>query len=95
MFIVIAGTGPLSTENYVPKLECEMLLNPKKNQPVQLWYKNKAMPYHGQLGRIVIISRGKPRNHGVEINGRIVVVPCGNLRIGLRQEEILTGGGAA
>ena len=29
---------------------------------------------------VAIPSRGRPRNHGVKVDGRIVVVPCGNLR---------------
>jgi hypothetical protein len=68
-----------------------MLLNPRIGQLVQIWYGEKArsvMPYHGQVGRVVIRCRrrGKhlrngPRNHAVEIDGRLVVVPCGNLRI--------------
>ena len=37
------------------------------------------MPYHGRVGKLVVVSRGKPRNHGVEIDGRIVCVPCGNI----------------
>lgn len=37
------------------------------------------MPHHGKVGRLAVVSRGKPRNHGVEIDGRIVVVPCGNI----------------
>jgi hypothetical protein len=37
-------------------------------------------PHHGKVGRIVVVSRGKgPRNVGVLIEGRIVVVGRGNL----------------
>jgi len=57
-----------------------MLANPKLGQIVLIWYADKSMPYHGKYGRIVIVSKGKPRNHGVDVDGEIVIVPCGNLR---------------
>lgn len=66
-----------------------MISNPKVGQLVQVWYANKckprelfvdAFPLHGKLGRVAVVSRGKPRNHGVEIEGTLHVVPCGNLR---------------
>ena len=60
-----------------------MMTNPRIGQRVQVWYRadmRPIMPYHGRVGIVRIASRGKPRNHGVEIDGRVVVVPCGNLR---------------
>ena len=65
-----------------------MLLNPEIGQCVQIWYKDGqarayepvAMPYHGLIGVVRVRSHGKPRNHAVEIGGRVIVVPCGNLR---------------
>jgi hypothetical protein len=60
-----------------------MMANPKVGQTVQAWYKKSLsdyMPYHGKFGRVVIASKGKPRNHGVEIDGQMIVIPCGNLR---------------
>lgn len=60
-----------------------MMLNPRIGQIVQVWYGKRwkaACPYHGKTGVVAIRSRGKPRNHGVVINGSMVVVPCGNLR---------------
>jgi len=57
-----------------------MMLNPRLGQRVQCWYKHHAMPLHGKIGRIKIVSHGKPRNHGVEIEGQVYSVPCGNLR---------------
>lgn len=57
-----------------------MMLNPRLGQCVQCWYRNRAMPLHGCLAIVRIVSRGKPRNHGVEIDGKLFVVPCGNLR---------------
>jgi len=65
-----------------------MMFYPEIGQTVQCWYKDGqarayepvAMPYHGLIGVVTIRSHGKPRNHAVEIGGRVVVVPCGNLR---------------
>jgi len=60
-----------------------MLASPALNQDVVIWYNKQAagfMPYHGKQGRVVVSSRGKPRNHLIEIEGQFVVVPCGNLK---------------
>lgn len=60
-----------------------MMLNPRKGQRVQLWYaerKRAFAPLHGKFGTVVIVSTGKPRNHGVIIDGRMYCIPCGNLR---------------
>lgn len=60
-----------------------MMLNPRIGQRVQCWYRKAVshlFPLHGKVGTVVIASRGKPRNHGVIIDGRLYVVPCGNLR---------------
>lgn len=60
-----------------------MLANPKQGQRVQCWYRRDRaafMPLHGKLGSVVVVSRGTPRNHGVEVDGAVYVVPCGNLR---------------
>ena len=60
-----------------------MLLNPKIGQDVQVWYRigiRHVMPHHGKVGRVTVVSRGRPRNHGVQIDGVTVPVPCGNLR---------------
>lgn len=57
-----------------------MVSSPKVGQRVQCWYKDRTMTLHGRFGIVVIVSRGKPRNHGVEINGTVYVVPAGNLR---------------
>jgi hypothetical protein len=57
-----------------------VLLNPRLGQRVMCWYRCRAMPLHGKVGTICVVSRGKPRNHGVEISGQLYVVPCGNLR---------------
>lgn len=57
-----------------------MLTNPRPGQPVLLWYRNRSMPLHGRVGTVEIVSRGRPRNHGVRVDGVLYVVPCGNLR---------------
>ncbi len=59
-----------------------MIINPKINQDVQVWYRKEArhFPYHGKYGRVFATSSGKPRNIGVIIEGVKVIVPCGNLR---------------
>jgi len=60
-----------------------MIATPSKQQTVQIWYREGVrdwMPYHGRVGRVVIVGRGKPRNHGVEVGCTVVSVPCGNLR---------------
>lgn len=62
-----------------------MLSSPKVGQLVQCWYAKKfahLWPYHGKVGVVRIVGRGPgPRNHGVEIEGQLVVVPAGNLRV--------------
>lgn len=58
-----------------------MIRHPKIGQQVQAWYaaanRWKAR-YHGKVGTLRIASAGK--NHGVEIDGELVVIPAGNLR---------------
>jgi len=59
------------------------MLKPRVGQRVQVWYAKRTRfcaPLHGKVGTVVVVSRGKPRNHGVEIDGKLYVVPCGNLR---------------
>lgn len=59
-----------------------MLANPRLGQAVRLRYRKghpAAVLYQDAIGRVVIVCRGRPRNHGIEIEGRIVVVPCGQL----------------
>lgn len=61
-----------------------MISYPHIGQRVQLHYgagwRRVVGSLHGRVGVVRVPSRGKPRNHGVEVDGRIVVVPCGNLR---------------
>jgi len=59
-----------------------MLANPKLGDLVRLAYAKKRhpiAPLQGAVGVVEIISRGKPRNHGVRVDGRLHVVPCGHL----------------
>jgi len=49
----------------------------KKKLKRQHRYNNQM---NGKKGIVVIISKGKPRNHAVDVNGVVVVVPCGNLQ---------------
>jgi hypothetical protein len=60
-----------------------VIANPKRGQRVQIWYRaDRAtfMPWHASEGVVLIVSRGKPRNHGVLVGTTVIVVPCGNLR---------------
>ena len=60
-----------------------MIVNPRIGQTVRIHYNAKAapyMPYHGKIGTVEIVSKGKPRNHGIRIDGVLVVIPCGNLQ---------------
>lgn len=67
-----------------------MIRQPRIGQAVRLHYRTTPrggfpapstwMPYHGSTGIVRIVSRGPgPRNVGVEIGGKLVVVPRGNL----------------
>lgn len=59
-----------------------MISNPSIGQSVTIHYAAKARharPLHGKTGVVVIASKGRPRNHGVLIDGRMYVVPAGNL----------------
>lgn len=59
-----------------------MLVHPRIGTDVVVWYRagmREHMPFHARMGKVVIRGKGKPRNHGVEIDGQMIVVPCGNL----------------
>jgi len=59
-----------------------MLVNPRIGQWVQVWYGAKTrtlMPLHGKTGTVEIVGRGKPRNHGIRVDGVLYVTPCGNI----------------
>ncbi|HUX01534.1 MAG TPA: hypothetical protein VMY35_11200 [Phycisphaerae bacterium] len=60
-----------------------MLTNPKPGSLAQVWYRQgvrQHMPLHGKVGEVVAVGQRRPRNHGVSIEGKVYVVPCGNLR---------------
>jgi hypothetical protein len=61
-----------------------VLANPKLGQLVQIWYAKRyahTMPLHGKIGEVVIVCKARRcRNHGIEIDGQMYAVPCGNLR---------------
>jgi ribosomal protein L21E len=60
-----------------------VIVNPRIGQTVRIHYNAKVaphMPYHGKTGMVEIVSKGKPRNHGIRIDGELVVIPCGNLQ---------------
>ena len=60
-----------------------MLCNPRLGQRVRIHYRTVlrgALPLHGSVGIVRVVGKGKPRKHGVEIDGQLFVVPCGNLQ---------------
>jgi hypothetical protein len=60
-----------------------MISYPTLGQRVQVHYAAryaKSMPLHGRVGRVIYVCRGRPRNHGVQIDGRAYSIPAGNLR---------------
>lgn len=59
-----------------------MMLNPRIGQRVTVWYRaglRDAMPLHARSGVVRVRGSAKPRNHGVEIDGKVYSIPCGNL----------------
>ena len=60
-----------------------MISNPKVGTPVIVRYKKKLkswFPLEGKRGKVVIVCKARRcRNHGVEIDGTMYVIPCGNL----------------
>lgn len=59
-----------------------MIVNPRIGQRVRIRYRpvlRDFMPLHDECGTVRIRSKGKPRNHGIEVDGVLYVVPCGNL----------------
>lgn len=61
-----------------------MLTNPRIGARVQLHYgtgwRRACGSLHGKVGAVRVASKGKPRNHGVIVDGKLLVIPCGNLR---------------
>ena len=62
-----------------------MMANPRPGQRCRLHYvkaKRTHFAYHGRVGVVEIVGRGKPRNHLIRLDdGPLVVVPCGHLNL--------------
>ncbi len=60
-----------------------MYCRPKVGSRVKVHYAKHycaMMPLHGRIGIVRVVARGPgPRNHGVEIDGRLYAVNCGHL----------------
>lgn len=59
-----------------------MIANPRLGQRVRVHYRRDYgahMPLQDCVGVIVVVGRGRPRNHGVMVDGALYTVPCGNL----------------
>ena len=59
-----------------------MLTNPHIGQIVEIRYRKQLRPIarlHGKRGIVRVVGRGRPRNHGVEVDGVQYVVPAGHL----------------
>jgi len=62
-----------------------MLAHPKRGECVVIHYApgyGQYMPLQDRQGAVVLVGVGRPRNHGVEVDGRVYCVPCGNLNRG-------------
>jgi len=73
----------ISTPNDRIRLPRIVLTNPRLGQVVLVRYNPRAKlimgHLHDKLGTVIQRSRGKPRNHLVDVDGRLYVIPCGNL----------------
>jgi hypothetical protein len=59
-----------------------MMLNPRIGQRVRIHYRaslRAIMLFHGRIGTVRIVGKGRPRNHGIEVDGVMTVIPAGNL----------------
>jgi len=70
-----------------------MISNPRIGTPVIVRYKKSLktwFPLEGKRGTIAIVCKARRcRNHGVLIDGQMVVIPCGNLFPAPMQMELL------
>ena len=59
-----------------------MMANPQRGERVRIHYRESCahFPLQGKIGVVVIVGKGKPRNHVVEVEGTLYSVPCGNLQ---------------
>ena len=59
-----------------------MMVNPRLGQCVRIHYAKRyghLMPLQDKVGPVIVVGQGKPRNHGVMVDGVLYCVPCGNL----------------
>jgi hypothetical protein len=60
-----------------------MISHPRPDQSVRLRYRksrSRLFPLHGRTGVVTVAAKGPgPRNHGVLVGGRLVVVPAGQI----------------
>ena len=59
-----------------------MLTHPHPGQRVRLRYLESARAHcpHDRAGVVEVVGTGRPRNHGVRLDGGpLIVVPCGQL----------------
>jgi len=67
-----------------------MICNPRHGQIVRIRYapsrRRFALRFHDAVGNVIVVSRRStkecpdgPRNHLVNVDGVLVVVPCGQL----------------
>lgn len=60
-----------------------MVSNPRKGDAVVIRYKKSLkswFPLEGKIGTVRIVCKARRcRNHGVEVDGKVYAIPCGNL----------------
>ena len=60
-----------------------MYANPSLGAKVRIHYGKRyallCQHLQDRVGDIVVVGKGKPRNHGVMVDGEVYVIPCGNL----------------
>lgn len=59
-----------------------MISYPKANQQVRIRYGKRKLcndTLQDRIATVAIVGSGKPRNHGVLVDGVLVVIPAGNL----------------
>ena len=67
-----------------------MMSAPKQGEICLLRYKAEdAMPLNNKVGVVVIVGHGRPRNHGVVVDGHLHIVPAGQMQRALPTAEAL------
>jgi len=76
-----------------------VIFHPRIGQHVRMHYAKRSaavMPHHGKTGVVRVVSPGPgPRNAGVEIDGRLAVIPRGNLVATERPNNTPAGAGVS